>query len=95
MKTRIVISVLLIGMIAVYCFLGLDYNRQQRAQEKIASETNSAARELAKTPMPPQDLEQRLAAAQASLDAAKSEFPGKPNSTQIIDKIGHVGNEVP
>ncbi|MFC1870029.1 hypothetical protein ACFLYE_02020 [Chloroflexota bacterium] len=87
MKTRIVISVLIIGIIAVYCILGLDYTRQQRAQEKIAFDASNVAQELAKTPLPPQDLEQKLVAAQASLDAAQGEFPGKPNSTEIIDSI--------
>ncbi len=93
MKYSIIISILIIGVVAAYCFLGLDYTKQQKAQEKIALETSSVAARLVESPMPPQDLEQKLVAAQASLAAVQSEFPGKPNSTQVINKILKLADE--
>ena len=49
--------------------------------------------ELQQIPAPPQNLEQRLAVAEASLATAQNAFLGKPNSTQIINRILKLADE--
>ena len=90
MKSKLILTFLIIAIIAllaVYYFLEMDYLRECRGHEALTAQVNEATRTLAKTPQPPQDLEQRLAAAQASLAASQIEFPRDLNSTQVINAI--------
>ena len=90
MKSKLILTFLIIAIIAllaVYYFLEMDYLRQRQGHEALAAQINEVTRTLAKTPQPPQDLEQRLAAAQASLAAAQRDLPRDLNSTQDINAI--------
>ena len=90
MRSRLIIALLSIGIIAllvVYYFLGMGYREQRQGHEVLAAQIAEATRTLAQTPRPPQDLEQRLAAARASLAAEQSAFPSQLNSTQVINAI--------
>jgi len=90
LKSKLILIFLIIAVIAllaVYYFLEMDYLRQRQGHEALTAQINEATRTLAKTPEPPQDLEQRLAAAQASLAAAQSDFTRDLNSTQVINAI--------
>ena len=90
MKSRSIITFLIIAIVAllvVYYFLGMGYLRQRQGHEALAAQITKATQTLAQTPKPPQDLEQRLAAAEASLAAAQSAFPTDLNSTRIINTI--------
>jgi Tfp pilus assembly protein PilO len=90
LKSKLILTFLIIAIIAllaVYYFLEMDYLRQRQGHEALTAQINEATRTLAKTPQPPQDLEQRLAAAQASLDASQSDLLRDLNSTQVINAI--------
>ncbi len=90
MNSRSIITFLIIAIAAllvVYYFLGTGYLRQQQAQEALTAQIAGAARALARTPMPPPGLEQKLAAAEASLAATQGAFPADINSTRTINAI--------
>ena len=87
MKIRLIIILLIIGAIVVHYFIGMDYMTQRRQQETLASEITDVTQELAQAPKPPADLEERLAAAEASFAAEQSGFPGELNSTHIVNTI--------
>jgi len=86
-KGRLLITILIIVLLVVYYLLGTDYMKQPKEQEALASQIADVTQTLAQIPKPPQDLEQRLAAAQASLAAEQSAFPSKMNSTKVINAI--------
>jgi len=89
-RSRLIIALLSIAIIAllvVYYFLGMGYREQRQGHEVLSAHIAEATRTLAQTPRPPQDLEQRLAAARASLAAEQSAFPSQLNSTQVINAI--------
>ncbi len=90
MKSRLIITFLIIAIIAllaVHYFVGMDYLRQRQGQETLTAQITKATQTLAQTPKPPQDLAQRLAAAEASLAAAQSALPKDLNSTRVINAI--------
>ena len=93
MKTKLIILLLIMASLAAYGFLGTGYLKQRQGQAVLASSITDTSQELKQVPTPPTDLESRLAAAQARLTAAQSAFPGKPNSTQIINKILKLADE--
>jgi len=90
LKSKVIITILIIAIIAllaVYYFLGMDYLRQRQGQEVLTAQINEVTQTLVQTPKPPQDLEQRLAAAEANLAAVQSAFPIDLNSTRVINAI--------
>lgn len=90
MKSKVIITILIVAIVAllaVYYFLGMDYLRQSQGNKALTAQINEATQALAGTPKPPQDLEQRLAAAEASLADVQSAFPLDLNSTQAINAI--------
>lgn len=93
MHRKLIISCIIIVLLAAYGLFGIDYMKQCKTREALASAITNVTQELKQVPAPPQNLEQRLAAAQASLAAARSAFPGKPNSTQIINRILKLADE--
>ena len=94
MKTRkLLILLLIIVLLVVYTTLGMDYVKQWRKHEALASEIAEATRALAQIPAPPADLEPRLAAARVSLDTVRNSFPGKLNSTRIINAILNLADD--
>ena len=94
MKNKLLITLLIIILLAVYYLFGTDYMKQRKQHEALTSQITDVSQTLAQIPKPPQDLEKRLAAAQASLDTAKSAFPNKMTSTQIINTILKLANDI-
>ena len=94
MKTRkLLVTLLIIVLLVVYCRLGMDYLKQGSEHEALASQITDATWTLAQMPGPPVDLDQRLSAAQASLSAEQSTFPGEMNSTRIVNTILKLADE--
>jgi Tfp pilus assembly protein PilO len=96
LKSKLIITFLIIAIVAllgVYYFLEMDYLGKCQGHEALAAQINEATQTLAQTPEPPQDLEQRLAAAEASLVAAQVDFPQDLNSTQVINAILKLADE--
>jgi len=83
----IVLAVAIIALLVVYYFLGTDYRKQRQAHDALAAQVNEATLSLTRTTEPPQDLEKRLAAAEAKLAAVHSTFPSDLNSTRVINDI--------
>jgi len=77
----------------VYYLLGTGYIKQQKEQKELTYQTADVTQALAQMPEPPQDLEQQLAAAQASLAAEQKAFPTKMNTTQVINTILELADE--
>jgi hypothetical protein len=87
MTSKLIISIFIIASLAVYGLLGTGYFKERQGQAAIAASTANVTQELEQTPAPDADMPQKLVAAQANLAAAQSAFPGKPNSTQVINQI--------
>jgi hypothetical protein len=90
LKSKSIITSLIIAMVvllAVNCFLGMDYLRQRQRNEALTSQVAEVTQTLADTPEPPQDLEQKLAEAEASLADAQDALPRDINGTQVINAI--------
>ena len=86
-KSIIILVVAIIALLVVYYFLGTDYREQCQAYDTLAARVNKATLTLTQNPHPPQDLEQRLASAEATLAAVHSTFPSDLNSTRVINDI--------
>ena len=93
MKTKVFITLLVLALIAVYYFLGTGYLKQRQEQATLSSQIADTAQTLAQMPEPPQDLEQRLAVAEASLAAEQSTLPDEINSTRAINAILELADE--
>ena len=87
MKRKLLIALLIIILLVVYYIFGMDYMKQRKQHEALTSQIIDAIQTLSQIPKPPRNLEQRLTASRASLAAEQSAFPGKTNSTQIINTI--------
>lgn len=90
MKSKLIITILIVAIVTLlagHYFLGMDYLRQRQGNEALTAQITEATQTLAETPKPPQDLERRLAAAEANLAAAQSAFPRDLNSTRVINAI--------
>jgi hypothetical protein len=93
-KTRkLLITLLIIVLVVVYCRLGIDYMKQDSEREALASQITDATQTLAQMSEPPDYLDQQLSAAQASLAAEQSTFPGEMNSTNIVNTILKLAEE--
>ena len=86
-STIIILVAAIIVLLVVYFFLTMDYREQSQAHDVLATRVNDATLALAKTPEPPQDLEKRLAEAEAELASVQSIFPSNLNSTRVINDI--------
>lgn len=90
MKSKSIITSLIIALVvllAVNCFLGMDYLRQRQKNEVLASQITEVSQTLADTPGPPQGLEQKLAEAEAGLADAQNALPRDINGTRVINAI--------
>jgi len=92
-RSKLLITILIIILLAVYYLFGTEYMKQCKEHEALTSQITDVTQVLAQIPEPPQDLEQRLEAAQASLAAEQSEFPGEINSNQVINTILELGDD--
>jgi len=86
-RSKLLITLLIIALVVVYCIFGMDYIKQRKRHEVLTYKITDVTQTLAQTPKSLQDLEQRLAEAKASLAAEQNTFPGKQNSTQVINSI--------
>ena len=93
MRRRLIIAFIIIVLLVAYGLLGIDYTKQRKEHETLAVSVADMTQKLQQIPTPPQNLEQRLAVAEASLAATQSAFPTKPNSTQIINRILKLADE--
>ena len=93
MRRKLIVAFIIIVLLVAYGLLGIDYAKQRREHKTLAGSITEMTQELQQIPAPPQNLEQRLAAAEVSLEAARSAFPAKPNSTQIINQILKLADE--
>lgn len=87
MTSKLLFTVLITILLVVYAYLGIGYMKQSGEREALTSQITEAIETLREIPKPPQDIEQRLAAAQASLVAEQSIFPIKVNSTEVVNTI--------
>jgi cell division protein FtsB len=95
MKTRrLLIIVLIAVLLAVYYLIGTDYLKQRNQKATFASQIAVETETLAQIPLPPADLEQRLADAQDGLDAVKNTFVVDTNYTRIVNKILRLASEI-
>jgi hypothetical protein len=78
---------LIIILLVVYYPLGTSYMKQRQKQKELTAQIADVTQTLAQIPQPPQDLEQRLAIAQANLATEQNGFPAKMNTTQVINTI--------
>jgi len=86
-KSKLPIVILIIILSVVYYLFGIDYLNQRKEQKALASQLAEVTQTLGDVPEPPQNLEQQLEAAKASLAAEQGALPGKMNTTQVIDTI--------
>ena len=94
MKTRtLFIIILVVALLAVYGFIGSDYLKQRNQRDAYDSQIADASATLMQIPQPPADLEERLAAAQDSLEEAKNVFMLDMTNTEIINKILDSANQ--
>ena len=81
------IALLIIILLVVYYIFGMDYMKQRKENAVLASRLIDITQALVQMPESPQDLEQRLADAEAGLVTRQSAFPDKLNSTQVVNVI--------
>ena len=93
-RSKLLIAILIISLLVVYYISGMDYINQRQEHEALAFQIATVTQELAQMSEPPQNLEQRLRAAQARLDAEQSIFPRQLNSTEIISNILGLANSL-
>jgi len=87
MRNKLLITTLIIAIGAAYCLFGLDYIKQQQEQASLIDRISTASQTLAQLPEPPQDLDGKLAAAEAKLSTVRNYFPAEVDSTRLIDYI--------
>ena len=87
MRSKLLTAILIITLLVVYYIFGMDYINQRRENAVLTSQIAEATQALAQIPESPQNLEQRLEAAQARLDAEQSVFPSNLHSTEVVNTI--------
>ncbi len=87
MTSKLLFTVLITILLVVYAYLGIGYMKQRGEREALTSQITEVTETLREMPKLPQDIEPRLAAAQASLVAEQSIFSIKVNSTEVINTI--------
>jgi len=93
-KRKLLIAILIIALLAAHAYLGTGYIEAVRDQEVLTSEIAVARLALARIPDVPQDLEQQLAAAQASLTAVQDAFPAEMSGIEVIYDILRAAEDI-
>lgn len=93
-RSKLLIAILIISLLVVYYIFGMDYLNQRQEHETLAFQIATVTQALAQVSDPPQNLEQRLEAAQESLAAEQSMFPSRLNSTEVINTILELANSL-
>ncbi len=86
-KAKLITTLLVIILFVSGIYFGMSYLREQGEHKALNSRITDITQTLEQVPESPQDMEERLAAAQAELFAVQNDFPGKINSTDIINAI--------
>lgn len=86
-RRKLLTAILIITLLVAYYLFGTDYMNQRRENAALTSQITEATEALAQMPEPPQNLEQRLEAAQVRLDAEQSVFPSNLHSTEVVNTI--------
>ena len=92
MRTRLPITIFIIMLLVVYYLLGAGYLKQRQEHQALTAQIIEATETLKEMPQP-QDFGEQLAAAQASLAVEQNAFPGKVNTTQVINTILKLADE--
>jgi Tfp pilus assembly protein PilO len=88
MKSRNLLIILLVVVLLVVAYLVVsDFLNQRNQKQTLEVQIAQATGTLALIPLPPADLEARLAAANESLDAVKDSFAIDVNDTRIVNRI--------
>lgn len=81
------VIVLVIALVAAYIVIGSGYLTQHRQNKALAAEIAAANLALSQIPLAPEDLAQKLTAAQAELQSVETAFTADSNYTRIINTI--------
>lgn len=87
MRSKLLITILIIVLLVVYYLLGTGYMKQRQENDALTSLITDITQILGGMPELPQDLEQRLTAVQASLIAEQGAFLVRMSSTEVVDTI--------
>ena len=87
MRIKPIVILASVILVAAYAYLGTGYMKQRQEHEILTTQITDATQALAQVAEPSQDLEQRLADAEAKLNAVEGSFPARVNSTQVINSI--------
>jgi Tfp pilus assembly protein PilO len=91
-KGRLFVTIFIVILVMAYFTLGISYLNQLGEHKALTSQIAEVNQTLSEIPQPPEDLEQQLAAAQASRAAEQSSFPTEVNTTQLVNTILAVAN---
>jgi hypothetical protein len=86
-RRKLLTAILIITLLVAYYLFGTDYINKRRENVALTSQITEVTQILAQMPEPPQNLEQRLEAAQVRLDAEQSVFPSNLHSTEVVNTI--------
>jgi Tfp pilus assembly protein PilO len=86
-RGRLFATIFVVALVMFYAVLGMSYLGELKKHGALASQLAEVNQTLSELPSPPQDLEQRLAEAEAGLAAEQSLFPDKISTTQLINTI--------
>lgn len=93
MRSKLLITLLIILLIVVYAYFGMGYLTQNKEHGELISQIDDVSQILSQIPRVPDDLEQRLKVAQASLTAEQAASPARISSTLIIDTVLKLADE--
>ena len=92
-RLKVLTTILIITLLVVYYIIGTDYINQLRENATLTSKITVTTEALAQVPELPQNLEQRLEAAQARLDDEQNKFPINLHSTEVVNTIIEIADE--
>ncbi len=93
LRSRSLVILLVLALLVVYTYLGMGYMKQRKEHEVLAAHISEVTKALGEIPKPAGDLDEQLVAAQAGLAAEQGEFPGKLNSTRVINTILSIADD--
>ncbi len=86
-RGRPVMFLVVVILLIAYAFIGTRYLSENKERVLLAEQIAAAREALELIPEPPEDLAERLAAAQDDLETAKNGFPSDVDTTGVIDTI--------
>ena len=92
-KRKVLITILILALLAVYYLFGTDYMNQRNDKETLESQIAEENATLVSIPLSPADLDEQLASAEDSLWEIKETLNIDTNVTRIINGILRLGDE--